>query len=167
MTRPHSCKNAAYISMSQNCAGTVGVGALFLYAALLAAFMLASEFIYMFNVKQGVEIELSRAVNTAVDLSMSDLHRQDHILELDAGIAYDQFFSYLRNDMSLNPQLELWSRRGACLYSLEIGAIEIINSPPSVRAMGFVAPRPLFLSRIAPAPIKFAISVSSANRRID
>jgi hypothetical protein len=149
------------------CKGAAGVGALLLFAAALTAFMLVCEFYYAFSVRQGIDNELSRAVNTAVSLSVSDIHRQDRLSELDAQIANERFFEYLYNDMKLSRSLEAKSRNGESLYTLEIEYIDINPSPPGMRVSVAVALRPIFLSKIAPSPIRFTVRTSSVNRRID
>jgi hypothetical protein len=147
--------------------GSAGIGIFLLFSVAFIAFLLVCEFYYAFNVRQGVDIELTRAVNIAVDLSMSDAHRQDRILELDAGAAYERFREYLHYDMRLSGSYEARSAKGDCLYALEFDEISVNPSPPGMRVSASVSVRPLFLGRIAPAGIRFPVRCSSVNRRID
>ena len=146
-------------------AGSAGTGVLLLFAVMMIAFLLVCEFFYAFGVKQNLDDELSRAANIAVDLAMSDAHRQDHLSELDAGAAYTQFFDYLYNDMSLSSSLEAKSPDGDKIYSLKINELNINPSPPGIRVTAAVTVQPIFLRRLVPAPIRFTIRVSSVNRR--
>jgi len=155
--RPTTCRDR----------GSAGIGALLLFAVTIAAFLLVCEFFYAFNVKQGVEIELTRAVNTAVNLAMSDAHRQDRLLELDAGAAYDSFHEYLHYDMKLSSSFEARSAKGDLLYTLELENVIINPSPPGMRVSAYVTARSLFFGKIAPAPLRFLVRCSSVNRRIE
>jgi len=147
--------------------GSLGAGALILYAVVIIVFILISEFMYIFNIRQSVDVELTRAVNTAVDMSMSDLHRQDKLSELDVELAYNSFFDYLYKDMDLSRRLEARSRGGALVYTLEIERLDISRAPPGISVSCVLSPSPLFISRIVPAPVRLPIRVSSANRRKD
>ncbi|MCL2060015.1 MAG: hypothetical protein FWH01_13350 [Oscillospiraceae bacterium] len=148
--------------------GAASVGVLLLFAVSITAMMLVCEFIYAFSAKQTIDIELSRAANTAVDLAMSDAHRQDRLLVLDADVAYEQFYSYLYNDMGLSPRLESRPTRGGGIaYSLAIDSLVISDSPPGLRVTATVALHPVFLGRAMPVPIRFTVRGSSINRRID
>ena len=131
--------------------------------------LLVCEFVYAFSVNRSVETELSRAANTAVDLAMSDAHRQDHMLVLDIDTAYEQFYAYLYSDMGLSSRLESGAGRGAgaAAYSLAIDSLSISESPPSLRVAATVTIRPLFLGRAMPAPIRLPARGNSINRRID
>ena len=147
--------------------GSAGLGIMLLFAVVVTAFLLVSEFFYAFNVKQGVEIELTRAVNTAVSLAMSDVHRQDKLLELDAGAAYDSFHEYLCRDMKLTGNFEARSAGGDIIYGIEFESITITPSPPGMRVSAYITAHPVFFGNIAPAPLRFHIRCSSINRRID
>ena len=148
-------------------AGFAGVGALLLFAVAMVAFLFVCEFIFIIGAKENLEIELARAANIAVDLAMSDAHRQDHISELDAAAAHDQFYDYLFNDMRLSPQLEAYSHDGGCLYKIEITDLFISASPPVISATAVVTMQPLFIGRAAPELVRFNIRASSVNRRND
>ena len=141
------------------------MGLLLLFAVVLTAFLLISEFYYAFGVRDTLEIELTRAVNIAVDLAMSDIHRQDRLSELDADIAYTRFYEYLYNDMRLSSRLEARSPGGSRIYSLEITDLFINASPPEIRAITAVSVQPLFLEHISPIQLNFKIRVNSTNRR--
>ena len=147
--------------------GAAGVGVLLLFTAALTSFLLVCEFLYAFSARQSIDDELSRAANTAVDLAMSDAHRQDRLLELDTAIAYERFYEYLYNDMRLSPRLEARSQNNGIIYSIDIDGLTITGSPPSIRFTAIVTLQPAFLSRIAPVPLRFSIRCSSTNRKID
>ena len=147
--------------------GSAGAGVLLLFSAILIAFLLAGEFFYAFGVKHNIEIELSRAANIAVDLAMSDTHRQERISVLNADIAYNEFYMYLYNNMKLSPSLEAYAPGGGLIFSLEIAELSIDPSPPGISVSAAVAVQPLFLGRAAPAPLRFAVRGSSINRRKD
>ena len=147
--------------------GAAGLGAMLMFAAAIISFLLVCEFYYVFSVKQSIDTELSRAANIAVDMAMSDAHRQDRLSEMDAGAAYDSFLDYLYNDMSLTSRLEARSQKGEVIYSLEMKSVEIESSPPGLRATATVTLRPAFIGRAIPVPIRFSVRCSSANRRKD
>jgi hypothetical protein len=147
--------------------GAAGAGVLLLFAVTLSVFLLVGEFLYAYGVKQSVDIELSRAANTAVDLAMSDAHRQDHLSELDVDAAYLRFYEYLYNDMKLSARLESISHGGKYVYSLAINNIVINSSPPGLQVAAVVSLQPVFLGRLSPAPIRFSVRGRSINRRRD
>ena len=163
--RPCADAKRIPLALLGDCCGGAGAGVLLMFAITITAFLLICEFYYAFTVKQGIDIELSRAANTAVDLAMSDAHRQDRLSEMDVSAAYDRFYDYLYNDMNLSSRLEAHSRNGEVVYSLEINSVSIEPSPPSIRATATVIMHPAFLGRAIPAPIRFTVRCTSTNRR--
>ena len=148
-------------------AGSGGVGILLLFAVVATSFLIVCEFIYAFNVKQSIDIELTRAANTAVNLAMSDEHRKDRVLELDLAAAYDSFYEYLYREMRLNSRFELIDGSGARIYALEITELDVRQSPPGIRVNAAVSVNPLFIGKLTPAIITFNVRGSSINRRIE
>lgn len=160
-------KNPAAKRFATDCSGASGAGALLAFAAVFIVFVCIGEFIYAFNIKQKLDIELTRAVNTAVDLSMSDLHRQDKISELDEEIAFGSFYDYLYDDMNLSNKLEARSPGGKILYALDIKSLVISKSPPGIYVSGEAAVTPLFFGPIPSGQIRIPIRGNSVNRRMD
>jgi hypothetical protein len=148
--------------------GFTGVGALLALAVVMIAFLFVCEFFRAYSIKQGMDIELARAANTAADLAMSDLYRQDHLSQLDEGAARDWFYAYLRDDMGLTEGA--WEARGAdggVVYALEIERLEIERVPPRIRVSAEVSVRPAFLGGVFPGSIRLPVRASSVNRRKD
>lgn len=153
--------------LSRADSGAAGVGALLLFATVAVVFILVSECFYVYNIKQNIDIELARAANTAVDMSMSDAHRQDRISELDEEAAYVRFFNYLYDDMNLTSRLEARSPGGSNIYILEIDNLTVTRSPPGISITGTIAVQPLFISGIIHAPIRVPVRCNSINRRFE
>jgi hypothetical protein len=136
-------------------------------AVILAAALLLFELYRAYTIRQSVEVELSRAVNTAVDLAMSDLHRQDHLSELNAGEAYAYFYQYLHENMALSGDLRAYDARGGELYALRIDALDIERSPPNIRVRALIALKPAFLGGTLFGEFTLPVRGRSINRRKD
>lgn len=153
--------------MLRDSAGSTGVGMLLLFAITITTLLAVSEFYHAVTLRESVDAELSRAVNTAVDIAMSDAHRQDHMLELDAGVAFDSLYNYLYDYMGLTPRLEAFDSDGRLTYALDIDSLDIERSPPSVRITATITLEPIFFGRFTSVPFRFSVRASSVNRRID
>ena len=147
--------------------GSATVSAMLLFAAVMAIFLLVCEFVYAFTLKQSLDEELTRAVNIAVDLAISDAYRQDRQSELDSAAAYDHFYEYLQYDMNLSSFLEARRPGGGRIYRLEIKAIDIKQSPPSMRVIAYAVFEPAFFGKLVPVTVRLTVRGNSLNRRKD
>ena len=141
----------------------------YLLASLLifCIILLLLEFYRIHTIKQGVDIELSRTVNIALDLSMMDLYRRDRQLELDVAVAREQVFSYLHTELELDGNLRYYDGSGNEVFELVIDELYILGSPPTIRLSGGVYIRPTYFGNMYLNMVRFPVKVASQNKRID
>ncbi|MDR1440435.1 MAG: hypothetical protein LBJ10_10720 [Clostridiales bacterium] len=147
--------------------GSSALGLMLAIAAVLCVSLVVLEFMRVFSIRQSVEVELSRAVNTAVNLSMSDAFRQDRLSSLDSGKARESFYQYLSENMGVADDFNIYGRDGGVACSVRVESLAISEQPPRVEARIEVSVRPAFLGRFYPGDITFSVRESSVNRRKD
>jgi hypothetical protein len=147
--------------------GSAALGFMLAFAAILCASIVLMEFMRVFAVKQSVEVELSRAVNTAVNLSMSDAYRQDHLSSLDGDKARLSFYAYLSENMGVSDDFCIYDKNGSVACAISVDSLSISERPPRVEARLSVSVKPAFLGRLYPGDIVFSVRESSVNRRKD
>ena len=133
---------------------------------VLGLVMLLLEFYRIYTVKQNLDIELSRAVNIALDLSMMDIYRRDHELELDVGDAIDSFYSYLHNELKLDGNLINRDASGNEVFELVIDDLFIQGSPPVIRLRASILIKPTYFGNMYLSKIKFPVRAASHNRSL-
>ncbi|MCL2146378.1 MAG: hypothetical protein FWH52_01100 [Synergistaceae bacterium] len=151
----------------RNESGMTSLGYLLVSFVVLGVFLLLFEFYRIYAVIQNVEIELSRAANIAVDLSMMDLYRRDHILELDSGLARESFYSYLYTEMQLDRNLRRYDDRGNEAFWLNIEELFIQSSPPELRLRASISMRPTYFGNIFLENMRFPLKAASQNKRLE
>ena len=141
----------------------------FLFASFLAlgVFLLLFEFYRIYTIVQNVDIELSRAVNIAVDLSMMDEYRRDRELVLDVDKAYESFYSYLHSELKLDGNHVFHDKNGKAVFRLEISDLAILAAPPGIRARAHIELRPTYFGNFYLDSMRFPVGAASQNRRID
>ena len=147
--------------------GMTTLNYLFMSLVIFGVILLLFEFYRIYTIKQNVDIELSRAVNTAVDLSMMDIYRRDHVSELDAGLASDSFHSYLNNELMLDRNLIYHDDSGNEIFELDIEELSIQKSPPLIKVQGRITFRPTYFGNIYLDYIHFPVKAASHNKRME
>jgi hypothetical protein len=133
---------------------------------ILGVLMLLTEMYRIYTIKQNVDIELSRAVNIALDLSMMDIYRRDHALELDPGIARASFYSYLHDDLKLDGSLSYRDSSGREIFSLDIQDLIIQASPPVIKLNAGIEFKPSYFGNFYLTYIRLPVRAASQNKRI-
>ncbi|MDR1062301.1 MAG: hypothetical protein LBL83_14080 [Clostridiales bacterium] len=153
--------------MARRDSGSAALGFMLAFAAVLCASLVLLEFMRVFAIKQSVEVELSRAVNTAVNMSMSDAYRQDRLSSLDEGKARLSFYAYLSENMGVSDDFRIYDKNGNVACGVSVDSLSISERPPRVEARLSVSVKPAFLGRLYPGDIVFRVRESSVNRRKD
>ena len=146
--------------------GNTTLGYMLASVALLGVVLLLLEFYKVYTVKQNIDIELSRAVNIALDLSMMDIYRRDHVLVLDEGVARDSFFSYLHTELNLDGNLVYRDEGGKEIFELDIETLFIQGEPPIISMRGSIVFRPTYFGNMYLGHIRFPVRAGSHNKRI-
>jgi hypothetical protein len=71
--------------------GFIGVGLLLAFMVVISVFVLVCEYYRAFTIRKSVIVELSRALNSSIEMSIMDEYRKDHISRLDEDIANETF----------------------------------------------------------------------------
>jgi hypothetical protein len=147
--------------------GFFTVGYLLIAFAILGVLLLISELFRIHTIKQNVDIELSRAVNIALDLSMMDIYRRDHELELDIDAARASFYSYLRDDLQLDRSLSYRDSDGKEIFSLYIQELTIQASPPVIKLRASIEFKPTYFGNMYFKYIRLPVKAASQNKRVE
>jgi len=118
--------------------GELHLVAVFLFVALLAIALFITEYLRVFDLRQHLDDELSRAVNLGVKHAMYDSYMWDREEQLDEGKAIASFYEYLHKTLGLNPALQK-IEDGEIVYSLVIDNINVsgANARMGVSATAF------------------------------
>ena len=146
--------------------GVMSLGYMLASLLILGIILLLFEFYRIYTIKQNLDVELSRAVNIALDLSMMDIYRRDHQLELDAGSAKDHLFSYLNNELKLDGNLRYHDSKGKEVFELNIDDLFIQKAPPVIKLRVSVIIKPTYFGNMYLDNIRFTVKAASQNNRI-
>ena len=147
--------------------GVTTIGVLLALTAIFVLFLCVIEFYRAFTIKQSLDAEISRALNTAVDMAMIDQYRQDHISELNPATAYDAFYAYLFDNMELTSDFKAFDKLGREIYVLDIERLDIDAAPPKISVTATAHVRFAYVGNIVLDEIRFMIRGSSENRRLE
>jgi hypothetical protein len=145
--------------------GEIGGSILFLFAFLI---VLSVTYTYgrALVVRNQVSAELSRALNTAIQLSMQDEYRRDSISQINTVRAEAEVYEYLKGT-GLDENM-ITRRDGLPVFRLSIFSLTFTESPPSARITGTVyVPVGMLQALGVPAEMQFSFSVASRNQRMD
>jgi|GEM_PF-6244095 len=128
--------------ISQDRRGSVGVNVILILMLVVFLGTIVLEFQRVMSVRDTLEYECQRAVNTALESAMRDDYRQDGVNIIDPALAEIQFHAYFTGFMGLNGSdgtYTCYNADGKLQYillvdSLEIIAGEIGGAEPEIRA---------------------------------
>ncbi len=144
--------------------GSIGGSLLFLFA-----FIILLTVTYTFGraimVRNQVSAELSRALNTAIQLSMRDEYRRDAISQIDTVRAETEVYAYLAG-IGMDASMTM-RRDGQPVFRLSVDSLVFTENPPAARITGTVfVPVGMLHALGVPAEIEFPFSIASRNQRL-
>lgn len=127
--------------------------------------ILTLEWLNMNNIKEKMDNDLKRAVNIAIESSMIDEYRRDHISRIDQSIALAEFYNYLYEDLCLDHSLTY--RKEGIEFQLIINEINLQEEPPEFEIIGVVELTPMFVGDMIPVKIPIPVKAKARNQRIE
>jgi len=119
-------------------AGTAATATVLFALVFVAALALTVDYYRAFTAKGDFECSLERGAMIAMALSLSDLHRQDGILWMDAVKAESALRSYIREEMGFDESLVRRGPDGSRLAALESVRLTFVSEPPTIAVEGTV-----------------------------
>ena len=122
--------------------GSVGVNVILIMLLVVFLGTIVLEFQRVMSVRDTLEYECQRAVNTALEYAMRDDYRQDGINILDPELAERQFHAYFTGFMGLSGSggsYACYDESGKLEYTLTVNSLDITagdmdGGDPEVRA---------------------------------
>ena len=122
--------------------GSVGVNVILIMLLVVFLGTIVLEYSRVMSVRDTLEYECQRAVNTALEYAMRDEYRQDGINILDPDLANIQFHAYFSGFMGLSGSgnsYACYDENGKLEYTLTVDSLEIVSgeadgTEPSVTA---------------------------------
>ena len=120
-------------------------------------------------IKRNVEDGLSKALNSAVQMSMLDDYRQEHISRIDTDAASVEAYKYIAEVLGLSaPTYSMQGGEGRSLYRLEGIAISSVAEPPHMElSCTLVIPMAMFNSYTGGLELRIPLHIVSRNQRLD
>lgn len=120
-------------------------------------------------IKRNVEDGLSKALNSAVQMSMLDEYRIEHISRIDTDVAATEAYSYIKTVMGLEaPSYIMQGGEGRTLFRLESIAISSTADPPHMElTCTLIIPASMFNSSTAGLEIRLNLHIVSRNQRLE
>lgn len=112
----------------------------------------------------GIETNMQRAVNSAVEYSMKDNYRSDRILILDQSEASYMVKQYLTSDLGLDAS-GVHTVDGKQQYKVEIDKIDVTASPPSITIEGYYYVNTIFKIYVPAGVVAVPFKITSENFR--
>lgn len=146
--------------------GSAGVFMLLFMCVFIIAIGAVFQWQQVNTVKENLDRELSRAVNIAIDLSMLDKYRMDHISRIDKDTALNEFYLYLLDELQLDSDMKRYNE-GQLVYQLVIDNTQISESPPEFSVEGRVIMKPLFFKDIIELDFEIPVKAKARNQRLE
>ncbi|HWR19915.1 MAG TPA: hypothetical protein VN608_09855 [Clostridia bacterium] len=120
-------------------------------------------------IKRNVEDGLSKALNSAVQMSMLDEYRMEHISRIDTDVAATEAYSYIKTVMGLEaPSYIMQGGEGRTLFRLESIAISSTADPPHMElTCTLIIPASMFNSSTGGLEIRLNLHIFSRNQRLE
>ena len=150
-------------NFQKGASGTMMVLFCMIFVILLA---IGIEWYRAVTLKEHIDIEIERALNIAVELSMRDNYRRDHISNIDKDIAIAEFYDYLNQELSLDYNMSCYVN-GRFQYRLVISNLYIDTEPPVLRANGQIETQISFLKYFGSFTYTIPFSIRSRNIRLE
>jgi hypothetical protein len=149
--------------------GSVGINIIIIMLLVVFLGTIVLEFQRVMSVRDTLEYECQRAVNTALEYAMRDEYRQDGINILDSELAEEQFHTYFSGFMGLSGSEGDYTcyQDGKLAYTLTVDSLAITEgaisgAEPEVRA-SFTAVISNAFRGLLGADTTISINVSSRN----
>lgn len=133
-------------------------------AIIIVVFGIVLELYHTVSLCNYVEKELNRALRLSVETSVMDDYRKDCILKIDSSKARQEFFDYLKCDLTLD---SFYTRMDGerVLYKLKFSKIQVKDEPAEFYIEGYVI-KPVLLFDIS-KEFKIPFSIKFINTRLE
>ena len=138
---------------------------LFLFVFTLVVFI-SVEVGRIYNLKNIIDIEMQRAVNTSTMLAVDDDYRRDKIAFIDTDNVRMEFQNYLTDCMELSSNNQKVVD-GKVQYTVVITSMNAVSTPPAFEVEGELHASSLFLSNFTSTQIRIPFRAKAKTVRID